>query len=97
MVAKEFVNCLKDSDSYFHVVIHVFIVKLVYFLQSSDVSSKVGKPNSSRLNVDTSTRAYVARKKPLYHNCQLISPDGQLLCTCDLKKAQWYLERDLGG
>lgn len=97
MVAKGFVKCLKDCDSYFHAVIHVFIVELVYFLQSFDVSSKVSKPDSSRSNVDTSTRAYVTRKKPLYHNCQLISPDGQLLCTCDLKKAQWYLEKDLGG
>lgn len=96
MVAKGFVKCLRDSDCYFHVVSHVFIVKL-FFLQSSDASSKVSKPDSSRSNVDTSTRAYVTRKKPLYHNCQLISPDGQLLCTCDLKKAQWYIEKDLGG
>jgi len=43
------------------------------------------------------TRAYVVRKKPLYHNCQLRSPDGQLLCTCDIKKAMWYIDKGLGG
>jgi len=43
------------------------------------------------------SRAYVVRKKPLYHNCQLRSPDGQLLCTCDIKKAKWYIDKELGG
>jgi len=43
------------------------------------------------------SRAYVVRKKPLYHNCQLRSPDGQLLCTCDVKKANWYIDKQLGG
>jgi len=43
------------------------------------------------------SRAYVVRKKPLYHNCQLRSPDDQLLCTCDVKKAKWYVDKGLGG
>ena len=43
------------------------------------------------------SRAYVVRQKPLYHNCQLRSPDGQLLCTCDVKKAKWYIDKGLGG
>ncbi|XP_072896401.1 exonuclease 3'-5' domain-containing protein 2 isoform X2 [Hemitrygon akajei] len=32
---------------------------------------------------------YSARKSPLYDNCFLHAPDGQPLCTCDRKKAQW--------
>ena len=43
------------------------------------------------------SRAYTARNKPLYHNCQLWAPDGQLLCTCDVKKALWYVEKGLGS
>ena len=36
------------------------------------------------------------RKTPLYHNCLLIAPDGCLLCTCDKKKAEWYVNKNLG-
>lgn len=36
------------------------------------------------------------RNKPLYHNCYLQAPDGEILCTCDRKKAEWYIKRELG-
>jgi len=36
------------------------------------------------------------RKSPLYHNCMLQAPDGQVLCTCDTKKAKWYISKDIG-
>ncbi|KAG7200487.1 hypothetical protein KM043_001053 [Ampulex compressa] len=36
------------------------------------------------------------RNKPLYHNCYLQAPDGDTLCTCDQKKAQWYVSKGLG-
>ncbi|XP_042186301.1 exonuclease 3'-5' domain-containing protein 2 [Oncorhynchus tshawytscha] len=39
---------------------------------------------------------YAARKSPLYDNCFLYAPDGQPLCTCDKKKAQWYLDKGIG-
>ncbi|XP_051942544.1 exonuclease 3'-5' domain-containing protein 2 [Hippocampus zosterae] len=39
---------------------------------------------------------YSARKSPLYDNCYLHAPDGQPLCTCDKKKAKWYLDRGIG-
>ncbi|XP_050355123.1 exonuclease 3'-5' domain-containing protein 2 isoform X2 [Nymphalis io] len=35
------------------------------------------------------------RSKPLYHNCFLQAPDGEILCTCDNKKAVWYVEKEL--
>lgn len=37
----------------------------------------------------------VTRSKPLYHNCYLQAPDGEVLCTCDNKKAIWYVEKEL--
>ncbi|KAM9354758.1 exonuclease 3'-5' domain-containing protein 2 isoform 2-T2 [Pholidichthys leucotaenia] len=40
--------------------------------------------------------SYSARKSPLYDNCFLLAPDGQRLCTCDKKKANWYLSKKLG-
>ncbi|XP_030212724.1 exonuclease 3'-5' domain-containing protein 2 isoform X1 [Gadus morhua] len=39
---------------------------------------------------------YFARKSPLYDNCFLYAPDGEPLCTCDKKKAKWYLDKGLG-
>ncbi|XP_007569532.1 exonuclease 3'-5' domain-containing protein 2 isoform X1 [Poecilia formosa] len=39
---------------------------------------------------------YSARKSPLYDNCFLNAPDGQPLCTCDKKKALWYLDKGIG-
>lgn len=43
------------------------------------------------------TSAYNIRQSPLYHNCQLIAPDGTLLSTVDIKKVEWYLSKGLGG
>ncbi|VVC96045.1 unnamed protein product [Leptidea sinapis] len=33
--------------------------------------------------------------KPLYHNCYLEAPDGELLCTLEDKKAMWYVLKEL--
>ncbi|CAH1783562.1 unnamed protein product [Owenia fusiformis] len=41
-------------------------------------------------------KAFMPRTKPLYHNCQLEAIDGQTLCTCDIKKAEWYILKGLG-
>ncbi|GAX75718.1 hypothetical protein CEUSTIGMA_g3161.t1 [Chlamydomonas eustigma] len=35
------------------------------------------------------------RKSELYENCRLLAPDGNVLCTCGLKKLSWYLDRGL--
>ncbi|KAJ8317699.1 hypothetical protein KUTeg_005603 [Tegillarca granosa] len=40
-------------------------------------------------------RAYVTRKRPLYYNCSLLAPDGEMLCTCDIRKAEWYIMKGL--
>ena len=31
----------------------------------------------------------------MYENCKMVAPDGGLLSNCDMKKAMWYIERDL--
>ena len=43
------------------------------------------------------TAAYMTRQSPLYHNCQLLAPDGSLLSTVDKKKVEWYLQRGLAS
>ena len=38
----------------------------------------------------------VNKDRKIYGNCQVLSPDGILMFRCDEKKANWYLNRDLG-
>ncbi|XP_020095503.1 protein RRP6-like 3 isoform X2 [Ananas comosus] len=34
-------------------------------------------------------------KSPVYHNCRIYATDGRLLCYCDRRKLEWYLQRNL--
>lgn len=34
-------------------------------------------------------------KKPVYENCKMVAPDGEMLCFCDKRKMLWYLEKGL--
>merc|ERR1712194_215298 len=38
----------------------------------------------------------VSAKRQVYENCTILAPDGQVLCTVDSKKLNWYLKRGLG-
>eukprot|EP00026_Physarum_polycephalum_P006793 Phypoly_transcript_06845.p1 GENE.Phypoly_transcript_06845~~Phypoly_transcript_06845.p1 ORF type:complete len:530 (+),score=62.33 Phypoly_transcript_06845:46-1590(+) len=59
---------------------------------------KQPNPNKllSLLDPDKDQQGHPVRKSQLYYNCQLMSPDGTILCKCDLKKIGWYLDRNLG-
>ncbi|KAJ0181438.1 hypothetical protein K1T71_003523 [Dendrolimus kikuchii] len=61
----------------------------IAFVQLKDI-----KPNKEAMALN---KRYpnATRTKPLYHNCFLQAPDGELLCTCDNKKALWYVEKEL--
>ncbi|KAK4484839.1 hypothetical protein RD792_007439 [Penstemon davidsonii] len=34
-------------------------------------------------------------KSQVYHNCKIYANDGRLLCYCDRRKLEWYLNRNL--
>ncbi|XP_050206429.1 protein RRP6-like 3 isoform X2 [Mercurialis annua] len=34
-------------------------------------------------------------KSPVYHNCRIYANDGRLLCYCDQRKLEWYIDRKL--
>jgi len=57
---------------------------------------KVRQPNGPPTIDLTKEGKHPIRKSQLYYNCQLMSPEGYILCKCDLKKVQWYLDRNLG-
>ncbi|XP_077295097.1 exonuclease 3'-5' domain-containing protein 2-like [Arctopsyche grandis] len=37
----------------------------------------------------------MVRSKVVYENCYMQTADGETLCTCDRKKAEWYVEKQL--
>lgn len=39
---------------------------------------------------------YDTLKTPQYENCEVLSPEGQLMFRCPKKKANWYLSKNLG-
>ncbi|XP_027170056.1 protein RRP6-like 3 [Coffea eugenioides] len=62
----------------------------------------VSKPNGFRAAKQVARMAsrelFVQKfscKSPVYHNCRIFANDGRLLCYCDRKKLDWYLNRDL--
>ncbi|KAL4707173.1 hypothetical protein ACJJTC_018908 [Scirpophaga incertulas] len=65
--------------------------------KSSKVNQQIDSVQAKRVrNKVIKYDSIPVRKKPLYHNCYLQAPDGDVLCTCDSKKAMWYAERQLG-
>ncbi|KAB7496811.1 Exonuclease 3'-5' domain-containing protein 2 [Armadillidium nasatum] len=64
----------------------------------SNVKSKkqIKTTNQKDNRLKNERMSYSIRKSPLYHNSQLWAPDGEPLCTCDPKKALWYVEKGLG-
>ncbi|KAK6174465.1 hypothetical protein SNE40_017736 [Patella caerulea] len=74
------------------------LVDIAYKRNVDDTSSAKQSVNgvSNKKNKTSMVRAYSSRIRPLYHNCHLEAPDGQMLCTCDLSKARWYLQKGLG-
>lgn len=62
----------------------------------NDKSRKKGQqPNGNKSLTTTTTRSMCTRSSPLYQNCLLLAPDGELLCTCDKRKADWYVNKSL--
>lgn len=41
-------------------------------------------------------RSYTPSTEALLQNCYLEAPDGEVLCTCDRKKAEWYVKQGRG-
>lgn len=52
---------------------------------------KVPKPATK------SVSSNALRARQMYTNCIMQAPDGQVLCVCDEKKAEWYIDKGLAG
>ncbi|XP_060076578.1 exonuclease 3'-5' domain-containing protein 2-like [Ylistrum balloti] len=61
----------------------------------AELSEEMNQQSTSLVQAKKEGKSYMTRQRPLYDNCLLLAPDGDLLCSCDVKKAAWYLERGL--
>ena len=60
----------------------------------------IGQSNSGKTKEpgrENKKKSHSLRKTPLYHNAKLQAPDGQPLCVCDVRKAEWYISKGLGA
>lgn len=59
-------------------------------------NNNTSKTSSGQSIIKFKTRYSKPRQKPMYDNCQLVAPDGEVLCSCDRNKANWYVYKGLG-
>lgn len=52
-------------------------------------------PSFYRSPMTSQRRSLATRSRPLYDNCYMEAPDGELLCTLDRAKALWYQKKGL--
>ncbi|XP_012223059.1 exonuclease 3'-5' domain-containing protein 2 [Linepithema humile] len=65
-------------------------------ITSNKILNNIKSPIMDKNNNAERKNTIPTRVKPLYHNCYLQAPDGDILCTCDRKKAEWYITKKLG-
>ncbi|CAI2385933.1 unnamed protein product [Moneuplotes crassus] len=58
--------------------------------REKEAKKKIGKQERRQRVIEN-----FSLKKPIYENCMILAPDSQILCKCDKKKVEWYLERGL--
>lgn len=86
---------LYEKEAQFH------FVSLWSHLIDNDGRSKTNKikkiiSNRSPAKFELGVEKAVSIKGILYENCFLQDPQGNVLCVCNNKKLEWYLERNLG-
>ncbi|XP_012283463.1 exonuclease 3'-5' domain-containing protein 2 [Orussus abietinus] len=85
-----------DADEKFHGLPQGVIDTRFKVQQFNTTINKEISPEEIKINNKPHKNSIPARNKPLYHNCYLEAPDGEVLCTCDRKKAEWYIAKGLG-
>ncbi|XP_052250586.1 exonuclease 3'-5' domain-containing protein 2-like isoform X2 [Dreissena polymorpha] len=67
-----------------------------YLDDSGSVMSPTSFSSLQSHKSSKNTKAFMTRQRPLYYNCKLLAPDGECLTLCDIRKAQWYIDKELG-
>ncbi|EPS68035.1 hypothetical protein M569_06735, partial [Genlisea aurea] len=76
----------------------VFLSKTSLRLTNRSISLANGSRPPKLVAKRASRELFVQKfscKSPVYHNCKIYADDGRLLCYCDRRKLEWYLNRSL--
>ena len=77
--------------------LYIYVSSLVSYLTDIASFECTYQQKSQSVQPKRQMHAHCSRQTPLYHNCQLLAPDGTLLSVVDHKKIQWYRDRHLGS
>ncbi|XP_051125461.1 protein RRP6-like 3 isoform X2 [Andrographis paniculata] len=72
--------------------------KTNFRLTNKSTSNRNGFRASKHITKKASRDLFVKKfscKSPVYHNCKIYANDGRLLCYCDRRKLEWYINRNL--
>lgn len=86
-------DVLRHCDHYSDIS---FKNKLAQLNLDPATQKKTRGENVKNKDLSVLKRSYTTRASPLYDNCKLLAPDGDLLCFCDKSKAEWYVKKELG-
>ncbi|XP_023639722.1 protein RRP6-like 3 isoform X3 [Capsella rubella] len=92
-------NCLGTNGTCpISVFNYSLLVNFKTKLSSRSAPKKNGHKNFKQFTRLASRELFVKKfscKAPVYHNCRIYANDGRLLCYCDKRKLEWYLNRGL--
>lgn len=92
-LSKDREEVLRFCDTYTDIS---FKNKLAQLNLDPATPSKSRKESKKIKDLSMLKRSYTTRATPLYDNCKLLAPDGELLTFCDKSKAEWYVKKGLG-
>ncbi|GFQ75605.1 exonuclease 3'-5' domain-containing protein 2 [Trichonephila clavata] len=100
IAAKVFTMIQRRKNKWFFIDNREFLKELEIYrdipFKQVLVNNRKKNGGLSVLKKSHKTRYSKPRQKPMYDNCQLVAPDGELLCSCDKGKAEWYVYKGLG-
>lgn len=84
---KKYLDDIIDEYCFSYLDLHFKAIHAAIGVAGTSNDGKKGGP--AVFSNKFQSRNISTRKKPLYYNCFLQAPDGELLCTCAKKKAMW--------
>ncbi|XP_063696742.1 exonuclease 3'-5' domain-containing protein 2-like [Culicoides brevitarsis] len=63
--------------------------------ETSSTSSKLLEKSKKSITKEFKRYKQNTLRRPMYDNIHMYAPDGELLCTCDRSKADWYVSKEL--
>lgn len=100
-IFKSFLEKYKDPSGLcrlsvynYNLITHLSLKQTNMFSFSPSGEKLLTSPPNKKTSRDLFIKKFSC-KSPVYHNCRIYAGDGRLLCYCDRKKLEWYVQRNL--